>query len=64
MISLHAFETLVPQLAALNNIDEDTAGDYAARIGDTPIIEDGLCIVRDDEGNVVARVRHPWYTDG
>ena len=45
------------QIAARNNLDKDTADDYAARIGDTPETdEEGLLIVRNDKGDIIARL--------
>lgn len=43
-------ETTLEELAAeimAQGVDTDTAFNYAALIGDTPLIEDGQVIVRD-----------------
>ena len=57
MFSPDAFEAAIRELARLNHLDLETAGDYMVRIGDTPeLAADGRIIVRDDTGKEIARV--------
>ncbi len=55
-----SFEEFIRAIARLNDLPLDVAGDYAAQIGDTPALdEDGLAVITDDAGQVIARVRIP-----
>lgn len=57
MFTETAFNETVAELARLNGISEDLAGDYLARIGDAPeLAEDGRVIVRNAAGAEIARV--------
>ena len=43
--------------------DEETAADYACRIGDTPTVDEaGNTLVLDDRGQIVARLNLSWRT--
>lgn len=55
-----SFEAFAQAIADANNLDRDTAADYASRIGDTPEIDNnGRAIVRDDNGAEIARITLP-----
>jgi len=57
MLTPEAFNHLVQRIAELNNLDQATAAQYAAYIGDTPeIASDGKVIVRDEHNNVLFRL--------
>jgi hypothetical protein len=61
MITDEGFDALVDEIMALG-YGEETAADYAARIGDTPeLAEDGRIVVRDDAGNEVARLKLKFF---
>jgi len=54
MMTEEQFNRLVDRIMALG-YDEETAADYAYRIGDTPLLDgDGNVIVRGDDGTVLA----------
>lgn len=56
MMSETEFNRLVVQIMDLG-FNEETACDYAQRIGDTPENDEaGLVIVRNDAGEVIARL--------
>lgn len=56
MIEESDFEAMVQAIIA-QGYDQETAGDYAARIGDTPVFDDdGMIIIRDGD-EVVARLK-------
>lgn len=58
MFTPEGLDDFAKSLARLNNLPLETAGLYAALIGDTPeIVEDGLVVVRGDSGEILARVR-------
>jgi hypothetical protein len=60
MITPEDFDSFVQAIADANKLSIETAGDYAARIGDTPEIDDnGRAIVRDDNGAEIARITLP-----
>jgi hypothetical protein len=60
MFTEAAFNSAAAELARLNGISEDLAGELLARIGDTPELADnGQVIVRDEAGQEIARVRWP-----
>lgn len=40
-------------------VSADKVAEYAASIGDTPFIEDGLVLVFNDDGEVIDRVAIP-----
>lgn len=55
---------LTKDLARLNKLPLETAGHYAALIGDTPELdEEGLVVVRTDTDEILARVRIPEDSD-
>jgi len=57
MMTEEQFSRLVDAIMALG-YDEETAADYAARIGDTPVRdENGLTVV--DDGGVIVRLNLP-----
>lgn len=57
MMGEKEFHNLVERIIALGH-DRDDAEDYAAWIGDTPVLDaDGLVIVRDETGTIVARLK-------
>ena len=57
MITDDGFTRLVTAIERLG-FDEETAADYAARIGDTPCLdESGLVVVSDATGRELARLR-------
>lgn len=60
MFTVSGLEEFAKSLARLNNLPLETAGHYAALIGDTPEEEeDGRVVVRTDAGEILARVRVP-----
>lgn len=60
MITPEDFDSFVQAIADANKLSIETASDYAARIGDTPEIDDnGRAIVRDDNGAEIARITLP-----
>lgn len=55
-----SFEAFARAIADVNKLEYDLAADYAARIGDTPELdEQGRAIVRDDNGAEIARITLP-----
>jgi len=55
MLTPEAFYDLIQRIAELNNLDQATAAQYAAYIGDTPeIAADSKAIVRDEHQNIIA----------
>lgn len=61
MMDLRQFEALALQIEQLGYPPE-TAADFAAAIGDTPELDaDGLVVVRDATGAVVARLSLPGF---
>lgn len=60
MFTESGLEEFAKSLALLNTLSLETAGHYAALIGDTPEEdEDGLVVVRTDSGEILARVKVP-----
>jgi hypothetical protein len=60
MYDQESFEAAARAIAAANNIELDLALDYLALIGDTPELDaNGLVVVRDDNGNELARITLP-----
>jgi len=56
MMNQDDFSHLIRDIQKLG-FDEQTAGDYAVAIGDTPELDDqGLVVVRSDDGSVLARL--------
>lgn len=59
MMTEDAFNQAIDELASLNGISPDLAGELMARIGDTPDIdEEGYVSVPDDAGTL-HRVKYP-----
>jgi hypothetical protein len=57
MMNEEQFRELIKEIQALG-YNEETAGDFAVYIGDTPEIDEhGLTVVRDESGNIVARLK-------
>ena len=57
MLTEKGFNRLVTAIERLG-FDEETAAHYAARIGDTPCLdESGLVVVTDETGRELARLR-------
>jgi len=57
MMNEEQFRELMREIQALG-YDEETAGEYAAIVGDTPEIdESGLTVVRSENGMVLARLK-------
>jgi bifunctional N-acetylglucosamine-1-phosphate-uridyltransferase/glucosamine-1-phosphate-acetyltransferase GlmU-like protein len=55
-----SFDAAARAIAEANNLTIETASDYLVLIGDTPELdENGLTIVRDTEGNELARITLP-----
>jgi hypothetical protein len=51
------FRALIKEIQSLG-YDEETAGDFAVIVGDTPALdENGLVVVRDGAGKVLARLK-------
>lgn len=64
MFAPEGLDNFVESLARLNNLSLETAGHYAALIGDTPEIdENGLVVVSTDSGEILARVKMPEESD-
>jgi hypothetical protein len=63
VITPEDFDSFVQAIADANKLSIETAGDYAARIGDTPEIDPAaagvVAIVRDDNGAEIARITLP-----
>lgn len=53
------FNAAAEELAKLNGITAELAGEYLSIIGDTPELENGEAIVRDAHGAEIARVKLP-----
>ena len=56
------FEEFAREIAEANSLPIELARDYAARIGDTPELAGSggnLVVVRDDQGQEIARVIVP-----
>ena len=65
MLTPEGLEEFAKDLARLNNLPLETAGQYAALIGDTPELDaKGSVVVRTDTGEILARVRIPEESDG
>lgn len=56
--STESFFELVRQIQE-QGFDEDTAGRYAALIGDTPCLDGDMLVVMDERQQVVARIKAP-----
>lgn len=51
-MTLNTFNKLTTAIARLNQVDEDTAGDWLALIGDTPeFMPDGTVSIPDENGD-------------
>ncbi len=57
MMTEEDFNAAAADLAKANGLSFDQASLYVALIGDVIELEDGLAIVRDEQGAEIARVR-------
>lgn len=61
MHTQESFNALVDEIMALG-YDEESAADYAARIGDTPVSDgNGNTLVLDDHNQVIATLRLKFF---
>jgi hypothetical protein len=57
MMNEEQFQKLISEIQALG-YDEETAGEFAVIVGDTPEIDaEGLTVVRSENGMVLARLK-------
>lgn len=60
MIDPESFDVLTREIARKNNLDNDTAAEYLALVGDTPSLEeDGRVAVINEEGKKIAIITLP-----
>ena len=50
------FAALVNRIRNALGCGKDLANDYATAIGDTPEIQNGNVVIRDESGRIIARV--------
>ena len=63
MMTDEDLKALAHEIAALG-YDHETAKYWAALIGDTPIVdEDGLLVVVDEDGTVLARLKLDYFNE-
>lgn len=63
MLEFDGFKQLVDEIAALG-YDRETAGNFAALIGDTPLLdEQGRIVVRESDGTELVRLKLKFYDD-
>jgi hypothetical protein len=56
MSTQSASNAFVIRIQKIVGCSKDLAGDYAAAIGDTPEIQNGEVVVRDERGRVIAHL--------
>ena len=58
------FAALVNRIRNALGCGKDLAGDYAAAIGDSPEIQNGNVVIRDESGRIIARVPESVLASG